>query len=66
MNLDPFNEFSYLAKRQEIQFEKLKEYRPLIDPRISDLDICMLIDMGVDGVAYCAEKVKEHDEKYGK
>lgn len=63
MNLDPFNEFSYLEKRQEIQYQYLKEVRHLIDPRISDSDIMMLHDLGLDAVSVCAEKVKEFDEK---
>jgi hypothetical protein len=57
--LDP--EFSYLDKRLDIQFEKLKEIRHLIDPRISDSDIRILIDMGIDAVSICAEKIKEYD-----
>lgn len=61
MNIDPFNEFPYLTKRQEIQFEKLKEYRPLIDSRISDSDICILIDMGIDAISYCDEKLKNNE-----
>ncbi len=63
MNLDPFNEFSYLEKRLVFQFEKLKEIRHLIDPRVSDSEIRMLIDMGLDAVAMCAEKIKEYDEQ---
>lgn len=66
MNLDPFNEFPYLEKRQEIQFQYLKEVRHLIDPRISDSDIMMLRDFGLDAVSVCAEKVKEFDEKQNK
>ena len=56
VNLDPFNEFSYLEKRLDIQFEKLKEIRHLIDPRVSDSEIRVLIDMGFDAVSMCAEK----------
>ena len=59
MNLDPFNEFYYLQKRQEIQFKKLKEIRHLIDPRISDSEIMTLVDMGIDAVSICAEKIKQ-------
>lgn len=66
MNLDPFNEFPHLRNRQEIQFQYLKEVRHLIDPRISDSDIMMLRDLGVDAVSVCAEKVKEFDEKQNK
>jgi hypothetical protein len=62
MNLDPFNEFSYLDKRLNIQFEKLKEIRHLIDPRVSDSEIRVLIDMGFDAVSMCAEKIKEYDK----
>jgi hypothetical protein len=61
MNLDPFNEFPYLAKRQEIQFEYLKSVRHLIDSRISDSDIMMLRDMGIDAVALCKEKIKSYE-----
>ena len=63
MNLDPFNEFQYLEKRQEIQFQHLKKVRHLIDPRINDSDIMMLRDLGLDAVSMCAEKVKEFNEK---
>jgi hypothetical protein len=63
MNLDPFNEFSYLDKRLNIQFEKLKEIRHLIDPRVSDSEIKVLIDMGFDAVSMCVEKIKEYDEQ---
>jgi hypothetical protein len=63
MNLDPFNEFSYLEKRLDIQFEKLKEIRHLIDPRVSDSEIRVLIDMGFDAVSMCAEKIKKYDEQ---
>jgi len=60
MNLDPFNEFPHLAKRQEIQFEYLKRVRHLIDSKISDNDIMMLSDMGIDAVALCKEKLKNY------
>ena len=66
MNLDPFNEFPYLDKRQEIQLQYLKEVRHLIDTRISDSDIMMLRDLGIDAVSMCAQKVKEFDEKQNK
>jgi hypothetical protein len=65
MNLDPFNEFYYLEKRLDIQFEKLKEIRHLIDPRVSDFEIRVLIDMGFDAVIMCAEKIKKYDEQSG-
>lgn len=63
MNLDPFNEFPHLGKRQKIQFQYLKKVRHLIDPRINDSDIMMLRDLGLDAVSVCAEKVKEFNEK---
>lgn len=59
MNLDPFNEFSLLGKRQEIQFQYLKEVRHLIDARISDSDIMVLRDLGIDAVVYSAEIIKK-------
>jgi|LakMenEpi03Aug12_release.lakeMendotaPanAssembly.Ray.scaffolds.fasta_scaffold827048_3 hypothetical protein len=62
MNLDPFNEFSYHEKRLTHQFKKLKEIRHLIDPRVSDSEIRMLIDMGFDVVSMCAEKIKEYEK----
>ena len=62
MNLDPFNEFPYLAKRQEKQFEYLKKVRHLIDPRISDEDIMTGYDYGLDMVALSQEKIKEYEQ----
>jgi len=63
MNLDPFNEFPYLAKRQEIQFEYLKRVRHLIDSRISDNDIMILRDLGLDVVSICKEKIKSYEQR---
>lgn len=61
MNLDPFNEFTYLDKRQEIQFEYLKRVRDLIDSRISDSDIMMLRDMGFDAISMCKQKIESYE-----
>jgi hypothetical protein len=62
MNLDPFNEFPYLAKRQEKQFEYLKKVRHSIDPRISDEDIMTGYDYGLDMVALAHKKIKEYEQ----
>jgi hypothetical protein len=62
MNIDPFNEFGHLRKRQEIQFDKLKEVRHQIDSRVGDSEIMMLIDFGVDAVALCRDKIKEFQD----
>ena len=48
MNLDPFNEFPLLEKRQDKQFEYLKRVRDKIDPRISDMDIMTGYDYGIN------------------
>jgi hypothetical protein len=61
MNLDPFNEFIHLDKRQEFQIKKLNEIRHLIDPRVGNSEIMMLIDMGFDAVSMCAEKIKIYE-----
>ena len=63
MNFDPFNEFPILRRRQEITFEYLKRVRHLIDPRVSDEDIMMLRDYGLDAISFCAEKIKKIDNK---
>jgi hypothetical protein len=62
MNLDPFNEFQYLEKRQDAQFEYLKRVRHLIDPRISDKDIMTGHDYGLDMVTLSKEKIKEYEQ----
>ena len=64
MNLDPFNEFPLLRKRQEKQFEYLKRVRHLIDSRISDEDIMTAYDYGLDAVAVSQEKIKNYE--YGR
>jgi hypothetical protein len=53
------NEFFYFIKRQELQFEYLKRARNKIDYRISDADIMMLYDMGIDAISYCQEVIKK-------
>lgn len=55
MNLDPFNEFPLLEKRQDKQFEYLKRVRDKIDPRISDMDIMTGYDYGIDMEAFAHE-----------
>ena len=60
ITIDPFNEFPYLEIRQQIQLKYLSENRHLIDPRISDDDIMMLRDMGIDAVSFCREKVHQY------
>jgi hypothetical protein len=56
-------EFRYLEKRIDIQFQYLKEVRHLIDPRVSDNEIMKLRDMEIDAVSACAEKIKELDKQ---
>jgi hypothetical protein len=62
MNLDPFNEFPVLKKRQDKQFEYLKKVRHLIDTRISDEDIMTACDYGLDIVALSQEKIKKYEQ----
>lgn len=65
MNLDPFNEFPLLEKRQDKQFEYLKRVRDKIDPRISDMDIMTGYDYGIDMEAFAHEfLIKIEKEKY--
>lgn len=56
MNLDPFNEFLFLRKRQDKQFMYLEMVRDLIDLRVSDDEIMSLYDMNLDVLAICKEK----------
>lgn len=65
MNLDPFNEFPLLRKRQEKQFEYLKRVRKEIDPRISDEDIITGCDYGLDMVSVSKEFINKLDNNHG-
>lgn len=65
MNLDPFNEFPLLEKRQDKQFEYLKMVRDKIDPRISGMDIITGYDYGIDMKAFAHEfLIKIERKKY--
>ena len=56
------HELTYLSIRQEKAEKYLKEVRSEIDPRISDDDIMLGYDMGLDMVAKAVEFITEYDK----